>query len=346
MSGSDAYYRNSKGQAFENHTKEVFGRTPWGSMGLKFFDFDQDGELDLYVTDMHSDMTPGQSKVGSRNVSASFEKQKSEQWCSKEWGSEVFLTDKTNFIFGNAFYRNSDGKFREISETLGVETYWPWGVSVGDLNADGFEDIFVTAGMGYPFRYGINSLLLNDGGRRFYDCEFKLGVEPRTRGRTVITDFVLDCSEKDKDHPLCFERKGELTVQSSTSSRSSAICDLDNDGDLDIVVNNMNDRPQLLISDLAQKGTVHFLKVLLQGKRSNADGLGAFVKVRCGAATFTQFNDGKSGYLSQSSMPLYFGLGEKTNVDRIEVRWPSGIKQEITNEISVNRLVSVREPAQ
>ena len=60
-----------------------------------------------------------------------------------------------------------------------METFWPWGPSVGDLNADGYDDVFVTAGMGYPLRYSINSVLLNEGGRRFFDAEFLVNVEPR-----------------------------------------------------------------------------------------------------------------------------------------------------------------------
>jgi hypothetical protein len=69
---------------------------------------------------------------------------------------------------------------------LDVETYWPWGPSVGDVNADGWDDIFIASGMSYPYRYGINSFLLNDHGKKFVDAEFVLGVELRknlyTRG--------------------------------------------------------------------------------------------------------------------------------------------------------------------
>ena len=77
MSGPDCFYQNARGKKFTNQTAAIFGRTPWGSMGLKFFDFDQDGRMDLYVTDMHSDMSPSQSTLGKREVSQAFEKQKS-----------------------------------------------------------------------------------------------------------------------------------------------------------------------------------------------------------------------------------------------------------------------------
>lgn len=81
-----------------------------------------------------------------------------------QW-TEAYLQGSSNNIFGNAFYQNlGHGKFNEISDQIGVETYWPWAISSGDLNADGYDDLLITAGMGYPFRYAINSVLLNESG--------------------------------------------------------------------------------------------------------------------------------------------------------------------------------------
>src|SRR2546422_1940484 len=134
-----------------------------------------------------------------------------------EWSAEALRT-ASNSIFGNAFYENKGhGKFIEVSDQIGAETFWPWGISVADLNADGYEDVFVTAGMGYPLRYAINSLLLNDAGQRFLDSEFVLGVEPP---KSVEKEFfTLDCSGEDKRNPLCRGKTGLLTVLGSTSSR-------------------------------------------------------------------------------------------------------------------------------
>ena len=343
MQGDDHYYENVAGKYFVERTSRYFPKTPWGAMGIKFFDYNLDGLMDVFITDMHSDMTQAQTKLGKQSMSLDFEKQKSEAWCTIEW-TEAALQGSSNNIFGNAFYQNKgDGAFAEVSDLLGVETYWPWGVSVADLNADGYEDIFVTAGMGYPFRYGINSVLLNEFGQRFFDGEFLLGIEPRPGGRIDKDYFVLDCSREDKDHPLCRGLSGKVPVKGVLSSRSSAIFDLDNDGDLDIVTNEMNDRPQVLISNLTQKKAVHFLKIKLTGTASNRDGLGATVKVRAGGKTYTRFNDGKSGYLAQSSVPLYFGLGGATKVDSIEVRWPSGKKQVLTNYLPLNKLINIQE---
>jgi hypothetical protein len=343
MQGDDKYYENMGGKGFQEKTAAYFPKTPWGAMGIKFFDFNNDGLMDLFVTDMHSDMTDRQTKAGKPTFSRAFEKRKSDEWCSVEW-TDQFLQGASNNVFGNAFYVNQGhGTFAELSDKIGAETYWPWGISVADLNADGYEDVFVTAGMGYPFRYGINSVLLNEQGQRFVDSEFVLGVEPRKNNRIEKEYFTLDCSGEDKKHPLAYHKKGLLSVTGSISSRSSVAFDLDDDGDLDIVTNEQNDHPMVLISNLSDKRKIHYLKIKLVGTVSNRDGLGATVRVHCGAHTYARYNDGKSGYLAQSSMPLYFGLGDAEKVDRIEVSWPSGRKQSITEQIPMNTLTTITE---
>jgi hypothetical protein len=305
MSGEDRYYENEGGKRFVERTAQYFPKTPWGSMGVKFFDHNLDGLMDLFVTDMHSDMTGAQTRAGEKTFAAAFEKQKSEAWCSAEW-SQADLAAATNSIFGNAFFQNQGGgRFLEVSDRVGAETYWPWGISVADLNADGYEDVFVTAGMGYPLRYAINSLLLNERGRRFMDSEFVLGIEPRQGDRIEKEAFTLDCSGEDRRNELCRDRSGAFSVMGATSSRSSAAVDVDDDGDLDIVTNEWNDHPQVFISDLSEKRRIHYLKIRLVGSVSNRDGLGATVRVTCPAAggpggtprVYTRYHDGKSGYL-------------------------------------------------
>ena len=344
MSGEDRFYQNEGGRRFVNKTSSLFPKMPWGSMGVKFFDQDLDGRLDLYVTDMHSDMTGAQIRAGDRDFSPVFEKQKSDPWCSVEWTAENFA-QATNCILGNAFYRNAGtGPWAELSGTLGAETYWPWGVTVADFNADGYEDVFVTAGMGYPLRYAINSMLLNEGGQRFVDAEFVLGIEPRAGNRIEKDFFVLECSGADARHPLCRDRTGTWTVVGTTSSRSSVAFDLDDDGDLDLVTNEWNDAPQVLISDLSERAKVRWLAVRLEGADSNRDGLGALVRVRAGGKTQTRLHDGKSGYLSQSLLPLYFGLGGAETVESVEVVWPSGRRQTVSSPVSINKTLVLREP--
>jgi hypothetical protein len=335
MQGADHYLENDHGKQFVDKTEQYFPRTPWGSMGVKFFDFDNDGRMDLIVTDMHSDMM--------QDLDPFHEKDK-----VTTPRPESFLgAPASKFIFGNAFYHNlGGGKFEEISDRVGAETYWPWGVSVGDVNADGWDDIFVTAGMNLLFHYGINSLLLNNRGEKFLDAEFLLGIEPRAHPYTSW--FVMDCTNHEGLGPngkeICEGQTGKVTVTAPKGSRSSVMFDLDNDGDLDIITNDFNSEPQVLISDLAQRRKIHWLKIVLVGTKSNRNGLGATVRVSAGGQTYTKYNDGKSGYLSQSVLPLYFGLGETKKIDRIEVKWPSGKQQVVTKGLQENQTLTVTEP--
>ncbi len=306
---ADYYYENKDGATFVENTLTTFGKTPHGAMGVKFFDYNNDGSPDLLITDMHSDMGASQSYA--------MEKSKT--------NAAVFQQDHMNMasdpqILGNAFYTSVKGAFKEISDAIGVETYWPWGVSVGDYNADGYQDVFISAGMGTIYRYGINSLLLNNSGKGFMDSEFLLGIEPRSE----IHHSVKGCGNE------------------AASSRASVAFDLDQDGDLDIVTNQPCTKPQVFISNLTQSKTVNFLKVKLSGTVSNRDGLGATVTVSAGGNTYSQFNDGKSGYLSQSSIPLYFGLDKAEKADSVEVQWPSGRTTTLHN-VAINTQIEIRE---
>ena len=336
MQGDDDYYENQDGERFVLRS-DVFGATPWGAMGVKAFDWNNDGRLDLFVSDMHSDM--------SERIGPEREKLKSRM----QWSDEA-LGESGPSVFGNAFYhQRADGSFEEISDRIGAENYWPWGLSVGDLNADGFEDVLLTSSMNYPWRYGMNTVLLNEGGRRFVDAEVLLGLEPRyVNGTTVTPWYELNCDGDRDAHPLfapiCEGQEGWILVEGALGTRSSVLFDLDGDGDLDIVTNEFHSAPQVLINDLADRRPVNALEIDLVGSTSNRDGLGARVTVTASGRDFTKVYDGKSGYLSQSSHRLHFGLGDATTADRITVRWPSGQEQTVEGPIELPGAEVVREP--
>ena len=140
MQGANHYFENQRRQEVRRQDRSsTFPRTPWGAMGIKFFDYDNDGRPDLFITDMHSDMS---EEVGPGAREAEI---------AHGSGPTDFLQgDENEFIFGNALYHNlGGGKFEEISDRMGVENYWPWGPSVGDLNADGWQDVFIAASMNF-----------------------------------------------------------------------------------------------------------------------------------------------------------------------------------------------------
>ncbi len=336
MQGHDQYWINNKGKNFTNTARKIFEKTPWGAMGVKSFDYDNDGDMDLIITDMHSDM--------SEKIPQDKEKLKA-NWIEKNW-SESFLNSSGNSIYGNALYRNDgDKKFVEISDAMNVENYWPWGLSIGDLNADGWQDMLLTSSMNYPFKYSPNTLLINNKGNKFLDAEYILGLEPRRENRTSKPWVQLNCSGVDKIHPNCKNHKGDIVMHGALGTRASAIFDLDNDGDLDIVTNEFGDVSQVLLSDLSNKLDSHlnFIKLKLIGSKSNRDGLGAKVVVKASDMTLTQVNDGQSGYLSQSTSPLYFGLGDNKSIEYVEIHWPSGITQRITDKLALNKLNEITE---
>lgn len=366
MQGADHYYENVEGKFFLDKTAKVFPKNPLGAMGVKAFDWNNDGAMDLLLTDMHSDM--------HETVGPEREKLKTPPIID---GKAVAGAEP--YVLGNALFEQREKGFVEVSDAAGVENYWPWGVSVDDLNADGWDDVFITSSMNYPFRYALNSVLLNNRGKAFLDSELILGVEPRS-GELVLPWFELDCSadgdqvmvdplagwqgfgegmrgaaegqkkeaqaeaaDGPRRHPHCQGQKGRVVVMSAKGSRSSVIYDLDRDGDLDVVTNEFNDHPQVLISNLAQGHKVSFVEIALVGRSSNRQGLGARVEVFHGDRSQVKIMDGKSGYLSQSSLPLYFGLDNSERIDRVEILWPSG-KRQTVQPAAINIRLEVTEP--
>ena len=357
MMGQNHLWLNVDGKAFKDATASYFPKTPWGAMGAKVFDFDGDGRLDLFVTDMHSDMF-GEINSGDWIGEAS----KSE---TRTAPADVFPTGRTQFIFGNALYANTSAgaatPWREVSDSLGVETYWPWGPSVDDVNADGWDDVLVIGGMNFPYRYSTNSLLLNEGGKHFVHSEFTLNIEPRGDGGTMQPWYSLDCSANGADHgsKSCLTCASEgreaagcereatadhYTMMAARGTRSSVIFDVDGDGDLDIITNEFNAAPQLLVSSLASTKPVNALSVRLKGTSSNRQGLGAKVTVVLpDQRRILKVMDGKSGYLAQSDLPLYFGLGSADHATSIEVRWPSGKTQTMAGPVTPGHTIVIVE---
>jgi hypothetical protein len=331
MFGASQLYRNKGDGTFTDVTKRVLGRTSFGAIGSKAFDFNNDGRLDLFVADMHSDMwldwtySPNswpRDKLCKKyeHVAGPTYADNSKAQAGEHRLMEQFQYHNEDLIFGNTLFKKlPTGQFAEVSEKAGIETWWPWGVATGDFDNDGFEDVFLPSGMGYPYDYWPNALMMNNGDETFTDRAAQFGIEPPLEG---INGKV----------PL----GGKLPAR---SARCAATADFDGDGRLDLVVNNFNDRSYFFKNQFAKQNYVAFR---LTGTRSNRDAIGALVRIYMGNDVMVRQVQAAGGYLSQSSRTLHFGLGQRSSIDRAEVRWPSGLVQTIHTP-AVNTLHRLNE---
>jgi hypothetical protein len=334
MFGRCQLYRNNGDGTFTDVTLGTLGRTPWGSIGARVFDYNNDGRLDLLAVDMHSDMWMGlDTEQTSLKTALESQKKKFPYYSGpralqdpavvkheEEEGRQIGFRHE-ELLFGNACYRNEGGgKFTEVSDQAGLETFWPWGIATGDYDNDGWEDVFLPSGMGYPFYYWPNALLMNQGDGTFRDRAEELGVEPPPRGKFL--------PEQINGRPA------------ARSSRCAVTGDFRGTGLLDIVVNNFNDQPYYFKNQFPRKNWVEFR---LRGTRSNRDAIGAVVRLyRPGGQVLTRQVSAACGYLSQSSRTLHFGLGDRADIDRAEVTWPGGRRQTL-DAVAPNRLNEVTE---
>jgi hypothetical protein len=300
MFGVNHLYRNEGDGRFREVTASALGRTSWGGMGARFFDANGDAYPDLYVVDMHSDMW-AQAKQGTQGLRPTA---KFNTPLGATNGGMIIRKPEDTFaaqvLFGNTFFVNDgDGTFTERSGEAGLENWWPWGLAIGDLNNDGHEDVFVTAGMGFPYVYWPNHLYLGDGEGRFHERARVAGIEPPREGETIPGADIRGTA---------FTR----------SSRTVAASDLDLDGDIDLVVNNFNHAPYLLRNDSPRAS---WIQLDLRVRGSGRPAYGARVVVRAAERTWHRWVSSAEGYLTQSSAVLHIGLGDVDELEAVEVHW-------------------------
>src|SRR3954452_8463123 len=295
-------------------------------------DYDNDGWPDIYVA---CDSTPswlfhnqhdGTFREGALERGVALSEDGVEQAgmgvavgdCDLDGNLDIF---KTNFADDtNVLYRNDGkGNFDDITIRAGVavETrYIGWGAGMVDLDNDGFPDVFLVTGGVYP------------------EVERKLPQYPFHSPRLVFRNLGDGRFEE------LVEEAGP-GVADAHASRGCAFGDFDNDGDIDILVMNMNEPPSLLRNDVTSGG--HWLKVLLVGSKTNHSAIGSRVTVSYGKFRHAQEVLAQSSFYSVNDRRLHFGLGPETTAD-LSIRWTNGAIESM-QRVAANQLVVIREGA-
>ena len=226
---------------------------------------------------------------------------------------KTHFADDTNILYKNDGKANFDDTTSRSG--LGVETrFVGWGAGIVDLDNDGLPDLFLVTGSVYP------------------EVERKVANYPYKTPRVVFRNLGNGKFEELID-------EAGPGIAAAHASRGCAFGDFDNDGDIDILVVNLNEPPSLLRNDLS--GDAHWLKVKLIGTKSNRSAIGARVICRYGGKMQAQEVMSQSSFYSSSDLRLHFGLGAAKTAD-LEIRWPSGAKQSFL-AVGANRLVTITE---
>ena len=330
---SDILYRNNGDGTFldVSETAGVAGVPPSYGLGAIWSDYDNDGDLDLYVANdqMANFLFRNQGdgtfeEVGLFAGAAFSDDGVAQGSMGVDFGDydrdgllDIFIThfsDDYNTLFRNL----GKGRFRDMTRAAGLTfTSWPmvgWGTGFVDLDNDGWEDIFAANGHVFPQVDG-----------------YKIGTSFHQRSQVFrnLGDGRFE------------EVSAGLDKLKSWSSRGVAFADFDNDGDIDVAVNNLDGVPWLLKN---QKGsqTGNWLVLSLEGSRTNRSGIGARVTVETGEGRQIREVRGGSSYESTNDFRVHFGLGPANNVKKLSIRWSDGTTQTFEG-VEANRRYRLKE---
>jgi hypothetical protein len=329
--GRHSLYRNNGDGTFTDVSNESGIGKPWSSYGMTVVaaDFDEDGWPDIYVA---SDSTPSLLFINQHD--GTFKEEGVERGVAlsndgmEQAGMGVGIGDydldghldifKTHFTEDTDVLYHNDGagnfEDRTLLAKLGVETrFSSWGAGIVDLDNDGWPDIFFVTGSVYP------------------EVEKVLPQYPNKSPRILFRNLGNGTFEE-----VANAGPGVTTAH---SSRGCAFGDFDNDGDLDILILNMNEPPSLLRNDLM--GKHHWLKVKLVGTKSNRSAIGARVLAHYSNLVQAQEVLSQSSFYSCNDSRLHFGLGEATTVNLV-IHWPSGTREKYA-DIKSDQLITIQE---
>lgn len=313
----DYLYINNGNGTFTDRFRESIQHTSRSAMGNDAADINNDGLTDLIVLDM----LPEEEKIRKQS--------------GGEDDDDVYRI-KMEYGYGYQFVRNTlhlnlgGGLFSEIGRLAGVfSTDWSWSPLFCDVDNDGYKDLFITTGI-YRRSNDLNYIrFLTDN--EFFEAE---------NNKNTPDSVLYNKMPLYPQYNYIYKNKGDLTFSNMgkewgfntrSYSNGSAYADLDNDGDLELISNNINEHAYIYRNNAVEQGNAHFLRVGLKGPGLNSFGIGTRVTIYYdGNKQVAEFFPTR-GFMSASAHDLHFGLGEVDRLDSLFIRWPDLSEQNLAD---------------
>jgi tetratricopeptide (TPR) repeat protein/thiol-disulfide isomerase/thioredoxin len=337
--GRKNLYRNQGDGTFTDVAPQAGVEDIGAGMGVCWLDYDNDGAEDLYVADM---WTAAGERISTQKV---FQKNAPEK---------VRALYRKHAMGNSLFHAGGGEAFQDNGASAGVEMgRWAWSSDAWDFDHDGFPDLYVANGMvSGPSRDDLNSFFWRQVvANSPVEAKSSLAYE---QGWNALNELIRSdgtWSGYERNVFYANNRDGTFSDISGTlgldfveDGRSFALADFDHDGRLEVFLKNRN-APQLRLLQNVMKDLAPSIAFRLCGSKSNRDAIGAAITVETGALRQTRMLQAGSGFLSQHTKEVFFGLGDAKGPVRASIRWPSGLVQEL-QDLPLNHRVWVEEGSQ
>jgi hypothetical protein len=352
--GKNLLFHNLGAGRFDDVTDRLgVGSTRW-TLASASADFNEDGWPDIYLANDYGPEELYLNDHGRRFIlSTAGLESESKSGMSVAVGDvynrgrlDVFVTNisERGYLFQNNNLRlnlmSEAGRFRNMADAQVADAGWAWGAQFGDLNNDGFNELFVANGFisanrNTSYWYAM-SKIAGANGHLFEDARTWPAF-----GNASLSGYERSRVFLNRGLSGWVDVATAVGVTDNYDGRAVALADLSNRGAVDVIVANQN-QPAVLYRDYPDSAN-HWIAFTLVGTRSNRTAIGAEVEIESGGMKQRRIVDGGMGFASQNDRRLHFGLGQREWVDRVVIHWPSGTRQVLQHPL-VDQFHTVTEP--